>query len=178
LDVLHGGPPAVFLIRHPSPEVSLPSLPSSRRAACLVVLVTSSAGTLAACGSSSSPNAAAPSGAQTTPGAAGAQARPGGFGGLASDPKVVACLKKEGVALPSRGARPGGQGGGVPPAGGTGTAPNGGSPGGARPGGGGQFQKVRDALKKCGITLPGRPGGATQGAPPSGTTNSPAQGQS
>jgi hypothetical protein len=157
-----------------------PSLPSPRRAACLVGVLVASTGTLAACGSSSSSstNAAGAAGAQTAPGAGGAQAGRGGFSALASDPKVVACLKKAGVALPTGGGRPGGGqggggqgGGGVPPGGGTGTAPNGRPQGG---GAGGQFQKIRDALQKCGIQLPARPGGA-QGTPPSGTATTPGQ---
>ena len=86
--------------------------------------------------------------------------------GFAQDPEVAACLKKQGVELPQRraGASPGSRPPqGTPP-------PDGERPRGGPPGGGGGFggnseqaQKMRDALKKCGVELPQRPG---RGAPP------------
>ena len=79
-----------------------------------------------------------------------------------SDPKVQACLKKEGVQVPDfrRG--------------------NGQPPGGQRPPGGGvrnsaQAQKIREALQKCGVTLPNRGQNGPpqqQSTTPSDTTNS------
>jgi hypothetical protein len=81
---------------------------------------------------------------------------------------VLACLKKEGVTIPSRprgadGGPPGGQDGqppseqdGQPPSGQS--APNG-QPGSAR------FQKLRAALQKCGVNFQGRP---PNGQPPQG----------
>jgi hypothetical protein len=78
--------------------------------------------------------------------------------GFLQDPKVQACLKKQGVTLGSGGRRPGGQGpSGQPPA-----RPNGGqrnSP---------QAQKLRKALQKCGVQ---GPNGPPNGTPPqTGTT--------
>src|SRR5438093_755158 len=103
-----------------------------RRLSILLAL----AGLVAGCGSSSN-------GSSTS----STQQRGRGF---ASDPKVVACLKKQGVTLPTRRGRPPGA--------------NGQRPGGA---GSAQFQKLRAALQKCGVTPPqpgqGGPGG---GAPP------------
>jgi hypothetical protein len=119
---------------------------------------------LAACGSSSS-------GSGTTSNAsAGASAtRPGGGRrGFLQDPKVVACLKKAGVTVPTR---PRGANGG-PPGGQNGQRPNGqnGQPpsGQGRPNrgaGSAQFQKLRAALQKCGVTFQGRP---PNGQPPQG----------
>jgi hypothetical protein len=120
---------------------------------------------LAACGSSSDP--------VSTTGSAAAQ-QPGARRGIFSDPKVQACLKKAGVALPQfrRGnGRPQGGGGEQPPGGGSGQPGNG-----QRPPGGGfrdshEFQKLRDALQKCGVTLPNRPRPQQQTTTPD-TTNS------
>jgi hypothetical protein len=117
---------------------------------------------LAACGSSGSTtsgNANAGAGA-TQPG--------GGRRGFLRDPKVVACLKKAGVTVPSRprggnGGPPGGQNG-QPPSGQTGRPPSGqGQPN--RGPDSAQFQKLREALQKCGVTFQGRP---PNGQPPQG----------
>ena len=117
---------------------------------------------LAACGGSGSSSG---SGTSTQPG--------GGRGfGFASDPKVAACLKKQGVTLPTGGRR---RGNGAPPTSTNGAPPtttNGQPPAGGGFRGGGnsaQFQKLQKALKACGVTLPqGGPGGAPGGAPPNG----------
>jgi hypothetical protein len=111
---------------------------------------------LAACGSSSSGSTS------TTTQAAGARR------GLFSDPNVQACLKKEGVRVPDFR-----RGNGQPPSGSNGQPPsstNGQPPSGTgrqRPQGGGfgnsaEAQKIRQALQKCGVTLPNR----GQNAPP------------
>jgi hypothetical protein len=83
-----------------------------------------------------------------------ANARQGAF----SDPKVQACLKKQGVTVPNfrRGSGPPANGGN---GGGNGQPPNGSN--GQRPRNGGfgnsaQAQKLRAALQKCGVTLPNR----------------------
>jgi hypothetical protein len=133
---------------------------------------------LAACGGSN----------PSTNGNAGAgagAAQPGGARrGLLQDPKVVACLKKQGVTIPSRpgGANGGPPGGpnGQPPSGQDGQPPSGqdGQPPSGRDGqppsgrdapnrgaGSAQFQKLRAALQKCGVTFPGRP---PNGQPPQG----------
>ena len=118
---------------------------STSRPACAAVgalLVTLA---LAGCGGSSSStdtNAGASGGAGT--------AQTGGARrGFLQDPKVVACLKKEGVTVPSR---PRGANGGQP------GAQN------RRPGSA-QFQKLRAALQKCGVDFPGP---APNGQPPQG----------
>jgi hypothetical protein len=96
-----------------------------------------------------------------------------GRGGFFQSATVRACLKKQGVALPSfprNGARrrPGGFGG--PRTGTTPTrAPRGrfGGPGSAR------FAKLRKALRTCGVSFRGGPGGPPgQGAPPAGAPTS------
>jgi hypothetical protein len=118
---------------------------------------------LAACGGGSSPS-----------GAAGGRQRGPGGGGFAAarDPKVQACLKQQGVALPARrgGGRPG-TGAATTPRPPTGTTAR--PPGGVR-GDPAQFAKLRAALAKCGVQLPDRgPGGP--GAPaqaPTSTTTS------
>jgi hypothetical protein len=123
---------------------------------------------LAACGSSSS-------GSTSTTQQAGARR------GLFSDPKVQACLKKEGVQVPDfrrgNGQPPSGSNGqppsstnGEPPSGSRGQRPNGGGFGSS-----GQAQKLRKALQKCGVTLPNRGQNGPpqqQGTTPSDTTNS------
>jgi hypothetical protein len=104
---------------------------------------------LAACGGSSSG-----SGSTSTTGQQ-ANARQGLF----SDPKVQACLKKQGVEVPNFG-----RGNGQPPSGGNGQPPTGTDgqpPSGQRPPNGGsrnsaQGEKLRKALQKCGVTLPDR----------------------
>jgi hypothetical protein len=116
---------------------------------------------LAACGGGSSSTT---SSTTTT----GAQAGRGGFLSAARDPKVTACLKKQGVTLPSGRSRQGN--GGRPP---TRTTPNGTPPagGGRRFGNSAQFQKLRTALQKCGVKLPAGPaGGGAPGGAGTGTT--------
>ena len=90
-----------------------------------------------------------------------------------SDPKVQACLKKQGVDL--SGFRPPNRQGsnGQPPSGGNGQPRSGQGP----PNGGfrnsGRGQKLRAALQKCGVDFRGRPpnGQAPQGQ---GTTSTSA----
>jgi hypothetical protein len=110
---------------------------------------------LAACGGDS--------GSGTSPNASQQANGPRGF---LQDPKVQACLKKQGVTLGSGDRRPGGQGpNGQPPTGTNGQPP-------ARPNGGQRnsprAQKLRQALQKCGVQ---GPNGPPNGAPPqTGTT--------
>jgi len=94
-------------------------------------------------------------------------------------PKVQACLKKEGVEVPNFR-----RGNGQPPSGGNGQPPTGTDgqpPSGQRPPNGGfrnsaQGEKLRNALQKCGVTLPNRgqngPPQQQQDATPSDTTAS------
>jgi hypothetical protein len=106
---------------------------------------------LAACGSSDS---GATSNASAT--------RPAGARrGFLQDPKVVACLKKAGVTVPSR---PRGSDGG-PPSGQNGQPPSGQNGRPKRRSVSPQFQKLRAALQKCGVTFQGRP---PSGQPPPG----------
>jgi hypothetical protein len=113
---------------------------------------------LSACGDSSSG-----SGPTSTTGQQ-ANARRGAF----SDPKVQACLKKQGVQVPDFRR---GNGNGPPPTGTDGQPPSGTDgqpPSGQRPPNGGfgnsaQGEKIRKALQKCGVTLPNR---GQNGAPP------------
>jgi hypothetical protein len=136
--------------------------------ALLVVL------SLAACGSDSSSSAGTNAGTSNSPGNA--------RGGFLRDPKVVACLKKQGVTIPSRprsgdGGAPGGQDGQPP----NGQPPNG-QPANEQPpsGQGGpnrdsaQMQKLRTALQKCGVDFGGRPpnGQSPQGQGTSSTSAS------
>jgi hypothetical protein len=118
---------------------------------------------VAACGSSGS-------GSTSTTQRAGARR------GLFSDPKVQACLKKQGVQVPDfrrgNGQPPGGSNR-QPPSGSNGRPPSGSN--GQRPPGGGlpssaAAQQIRKALQKCGVTLPNR----GQNGPPQqqGTTSS------
>jgi hypothetical protein len=110
---------------------------------------------LTACGDSGSS-----SGATSTTGQQ-ANAR-----GAFSDPKVQACLRKQGVQVPDfrRGNGNGPPQNGQPPSGDNGQPPTGtdGQPpsGQAPPGGGlrnsAQGEKLRKALQKCGVTLPNR----------------------
>jgi hypothetical protein len=98
---------------------------------------------LVACGGSGSSTV-------TNAGASAGTAQPGGARrGFLQDPKVVACLKKAGVTVPSR------------PRGGNGGPPG---PQNRRPGSA-QFQKLRAALQRCGVTFQGRP---PSGQPPPG----------
>lgn len=121
---------------------------------------------LTACGSSSSGSSSSSTTSQQS------SARRGAF----SDPKVQACLKKQGVDL-SGFRRPNRQGSnGQPPSGGNGQPRSGQGP----PNGGfrnsGRAQKLRAALQKCGVTLPNRgqngPPQQQQDATPSDTTAS------
>jgi hypothetical protein len=106
---------------------------------------------LTACGDSS-----AGSGSTSTNGQQ-ANAQRGAF----SDPKVQACLKKQGVQVPDFRR---GNGNGPPPTGTDGQPPTGTDgqpPSGQRPPNGGfgnsaQGEKLRKALQKCGVTLPNR----------------------
>jgi len=143
--------------------------PFPRRGAALVpTLAVLAALGLAACGSGSSSSSA--SAGSTTPQGG---ARGGGFFGAAQDPKVVACLKKQGVTLPT-GRFQRGNGSGQPA---TGTTPSGAPPTSTTPNGprrnfrgnSAQFQKLRPALQKCGVKLPTGPPGGGGAAPPAGT---------
>jgi hypothetical protein len=121
---------------------------------------------LAACGSDSG-------GTATSTAASAAQQQGGGQRrGLLNDPKVQACLKKQGVTVPDLGGRGNGQppsgGNGQPPSGANGQPPSGGD--GQRPNrDSAQFEKLRQALQKCGVTLPDR---GQNAPPPSSTTDS------
>ena len=111
---------------------------------------------LTACGDSSSG-----SGSTSTN---GQQANAGR--GAFSDPKVQACLKKQGVQVPDfrRGDGNGPPQNGQPPTGTEGQPPSGTDgppPSGQQPPSGGfrnsaQAEKLRRALQKCGVTLPNR----------------------
>jgi hypothetical protein len=125
---------------------------------------------LTACGGSSSGSGSA----STSTTGQQANARQGAF----SDPKVQACLKKQGVTVPDfrRGSGPpanGGNGGGntQPPSASNGQRPRNGGFGNSA-----QAQKLRAALQKCGVTLPDRgqngPPQRQQDATPSDTTAS------
>jgi hypothetical protein len=121
---------------------------AARRVAACGAIVAAALG-LGACGggSSSSSNAGQPQ-------------QQAGRGAFLRDPKVLACLKKQGVTLPTFRRPQNGQ------------APNGQPPANRprRNRDSAQFQKLRAALQKCGVTLPngGGPGG---GPPPNqGTT--------
>jgi hypothetical protein len=128
---------------------------------------------LAACGSSSS------SSTSTTGQQANARQS------LFSDPKVQACLKKQGVDVQDfRRGNGNGPPNGQPPTGTDGQPPSGTDgqpPSGQRPPSGGfrnsaQAEKIRKALQKCGVTLPNRgqnvPPQQQQDATPSDTTAS------
>jgi hypothetical protein len=148
-----------------------PRIASARRPARLLATVgavSALAVGLVACGDSGSG-----SGSTSTTGRQ-ANARQGLF----SDPKVQACLKKEGVEVPNFR-----RGNGQPPSGGNGQPPSGGSgqpPSGQRAPNGGfrnsaQGEKIREALQKCGVTLPDRGQNGPpqqQDATPSDTTAS------
>ena len=130
---------------------------STSRPACAAVGALLIALCLAACGSSSSGTTSNASAGATQPG--------GGRRGFLQDPKVAACLKKEGVTVPSRprganGGPPGGQRqsgqSGQPPSSQNGQPPSGQGRRNPRPDSA-QFQKLRAALQKCGVTFPGAP---------------------
>ena len=133
---------------------------STSRPACAAVGALLVALCLAACGSSSSGTTSNANAGSTQPG--------GGRRGLLQDPEVAACLKKEGVTVPSRprganGGPPGGQSG-QPPSSQSGQPPTGQGRRNPRPDSA-QFQKLRAALQKCGVTFRGRP---PNGQPPQG----------
>jgi hypothetical protein len=130
---------------------------STSRPACAVLGALLIALLLAACGSDagSNTNANATSGAGQRPGDAER--------GFLRDPKVVACLKKQGVTLPDRP-----RGGTGPPSGQGGPPPSGQSRPDRRPDSA-QFQKLRAALAKCGVDF--------RGGPPSGQQPPQDQGQ-
>lgn len=132
---------------------------------------------LGACGSSAASSSGGGAGAAGGAGATGPGGGPGRIFGAARDPKVAACLKQQGVTLPTAPRRPptggsvpyGGAGAGAPPAGvgvpptGTGTPPAGARRF-RRGAGGAQFQRLRKALAACGVSVPQAPAGAP-GAP-------------
>ena len=125
---------------------------STFRPACAALGALLVALCLAACGSSAQ--------SSTTTNAGAGASRPGAARrGFLRDPKVVACLKKAGVTIPSRprggsGGPPGGQNG-QPPSGQN--RPN-------RRRDPAQLEKLRAALQKCGVNFPGP---APNGPPPS-----------
>jgi hypothetical protein len=130
------------------PARSCLARPRVRSAARLIVIVSVVAVGVAACGGGGSSGSASGSASSS------AQQGNGRRAGL-RDPKVQACLKKQGVTLPS-GRRPNGR----PPSAGNGqprTRPNG------SPRNSAQFQKLREALQKCGVQFPNR---GQNGAPP------------
>ena len=111
---------------------------------------------LAACGSDSNSSSTASTGA-------GAGQPGNARRGFLQDPKVVACLKKQGVTVPSARRGNGGTTDGQPPTGTNRRPPSGqGSPNGP---GSAQFQKLRAALQKCGVDFRGAP---PNGQPPQG----------
>jgi hypothetical protein len=120
-----------------------PKTPAPRRRATAVAMLAVAALALGACGSSSN------SPAQQSPQQQGQGQRQGGpFASLSASAR--ACLEKQGVTPPA-GRRSG----------------NGQPPNGQRPANGARFEKMRAALKKCGVNLPARPPGA-----PAGTSQS------
>jgi hypothetical protein len=141
-------------------------MPATRLVATVGVAVVI-AFSLAACGSDKSAGSASTS----------TQQQANGQRGFLADPKVQACLKKQGVTLPSRrrgnGPPPNG-GNGQPPTGTNGQPPTGtnGQPPARR--NFAQAGKLRKALEKCGVQLPnGGPNGpAPQGGTTTGTTAS------
>ena len=109
---------------------------------------------VAACGSDPTPSSSANAGA----GQAGNPWR-----GVFQDPKVVACLEKQGVTIPSGRRRNGGPPNGRPPTGTNRRPPSG--QGGPNGPGSARFQKLRAALQKCGVDFRGAP---PNGQPPQG----------
>ena len=107
---------------------------------------------VAACGSDANSHSSSSANAGAGANQSGSRQR-----GFLQDPKVVACLKKQGVTVPSRprgGGPPNGQGG-QPPTGTNRRPPSG--QGGPNGPGAAQFQKLREALQKCGVDFRGRP---------------------
>ena len=138
---------------------------SISRPVCVAVSALVIALGVSACGSDSNSS-------YTTNAAAGANGPGNTRRGFFQDPKVVACLKKQGVTIPSGRRRGnGGPPNGRPPTGTDGQPPTGtnrrppsgqGAPNGR---GAAQFQKLRAALQKCGVDFRG---GAPNGQPPQG----------
>jgi hypothetical protein len=119
---------------------------------------------VAACGSDPTPSSSANAGA-------GAGQAGGARRGVFQDPKVVACLEKQGVTIPSGRRRNGGPPNGQPPTGTNRRPPSG--QGGPNGPGSARFQKLRAALQKCGVDFRG---GSPNGQPPQdqGTTSTSA----
>ena len=132
---------------------------STPRPVCAAVGALVAALCVGACGSDSNSTSTASAGA-------GANAPGNARRGFLQDPKVVACLKKQGVTIPSgrrgNGGPPNSQNG-QPPTGTNRRPPSG--QGGPNGPGSAQFQKLRAALQKCGVTFRGRP---PNGQPPQG----------
>jgi len=119
---------------------------------------------VAACGSDSNSSSTASAGA-------GANQPGNARRGFLQDPKVVACLKKQGVTIPSGRRGNGGPPNGQPPTGTNRRPPPGqGAPNGP---GSAQFQKLRAALQKCGVDFRGEPANG-QPPPSEGTTSTSA----
>jgi hypothetical protein len=134
----------------------------SRPTIALSALALAATLALSACGGSGGDAQDGTAGA----GSSNGQRRGGAFAAL-QDPKVQACLKKQGVTVPTA---PPGDGQGRTPYGGQGQGqgppPDGGGEGGQRRGG--MFSDdLRAALAKCGVQLP-QPGQG--GRPPTGTS--------
>jgi hypothetical protein len=123
---------------------------STSRPACAVLGALLTALLRAACGSDAGSNTNAAAGAGAGPGQRPGDARRG----FLRDPKVVACLKKQGVTLPDRPRS--GAGGGPPRSGQGGPPPSGQSRPDRRPDSA-QMQKLRAALAKCGVGFGGGP---------------------
>jgi hypothetical protein len=140
----------------------------ARRIACTCALLATLG--LAACGGDSS------SGSSSTANASQQQQGAGGRRGFFQlDAKTRACLQKQGVTLPTGRRPPNGQ----PPQNGqqpqNGQTPNGQPPNGQRRNrNSAQFQKLRAAMAKCGVTFPSPGGGNGGPAPNQGTTSSSA----
>jgi hypothetical protein len=167
----------------PARRSSRPIRPAVAGIALLTALLT-----LAACGGGSKTTGTTTSAAAASQRGTG---RRGGFG-FAQNPKVRACLQKQGVTLPVRGTGRGGPRNGTQPGGAngrppyartgpTGTAGASGSTGSTSPNGrsGGfrrdpaQFAKLQAAMKACGVQMPARPSGSGP-TTPNGPQNQPA----
>jgi hypothetical protein len=117
--------------------------------ACTLILALG----LTACGGDSSSSSTAAQAQQQ------GQQGPNGRRGFLQEPKVRTCLQKQGVTIPTFRRPQNGQ----PP---NGQPPNGQPPNGQRRNrNNGDFEKLRAALQKCGVTFP-NPGNG--GAPPPG----------
>lgn len=156
-----------------SEHVTMPTTGRRSLRAAAAVAVVGLSLALSACGSSGSSGASA---------AANNGQRPGGFGFAALTAKQRACLKEQGVTLPTRGNGQGGPpNGGAPPTNGQQAPPtNGQPPAGGQPNGqrrsnrnSAQAKKLQAAFQKCGISF-GRPGqqGQQQQQPQSNSSSS------